>query len=341
MSKASYLTLYLYVYYLCTYSLLERFQSRFRSGHSTETALVRVLNDLLVIADSGACGILVMLDLTAAFDTICHSILLDRLHKWTGLSGTVLDWFESYLSARSPLVYLGSNRSQTVSLCQGVPQGSVLGPTLFSIYMLPLGKIIQKYGLSYHCYADDTQIYISSQPDLNFSSSNLSDCLMEIKGWMKLNFLKLNCSKTEVLLIGTPLNVSKCKDFRISVDNTQLSPSGQVRNFGVIFDAQLTFNSHFNNITKVAFFHLRNIVRIRPFLSRPDAEKLIHACITSRLDYCNSLFAGLPANSIKRLQFIQKFIQLFCRTCFDSHLITPSHHTGAPATALASSSVTY
>lgn len=309
--------------HLCTYSLLERFQSGFRSGHSTETALVRVLNDLLVIADSGACGILVMLDLTAAFDTICHSILLDRLHKWTGLSGTVLDWFESYLSGRSQFVYLGSNRSQTVSLCQGVPQGSVLGPTLFSIYMLPLGKIIQKYGLSYHCYADDTQIYISSQPDLNFSSSNLSDCLMEIKGWMKLNFLKLNCSKTEVLLIGTPLNVSKCKDFRISVDNTQLSPSGQVRNLGVIFDAQLTFNSHFNNITKVAFFHLRNIARIRPFLSRPDAEKLIHAFITSRLDYCNSLFAGLPANSIKRLQYIQNSAARVLTHTSSRHHITP------------------
>lgn len=146
---------------------------------------------------------------------------------------------------------------------------------------------------------------------------------MEIKGWMKLNFLKLNCSKTEVLLIGTPLNVSKCKDFRISVDNTQLSPSGQVRNLGVIFDAQLTFNSHFNNITKVAFFHLRNIVRIRPFLSRPDAEKLIHAFITSRLDYCNSLFAGLPANSIKRLQYIQNSAARVLTHTSSRHHITP------------------
>ena len=128
------------------------------------------------------------------------------------MSGTVLNWFESYLSGRSQFVYLGSNRSQTVSLCQGVPQGSVLGPTLFSVYMLPLGQIIQKYGLSYHCYADDTQIYISSQPDLNSSSSILSDCFLEIKGWMKLNFLKLNCSKTEVLLIGTSVNVGKRKD---------------------------------------------------------------------------------------------------------------------------------
>ncbi len=81
--------------HLYTNSLLETFQSVFRSGHSTETALVRVLNDLLIIANSGACGIMVLLDLSAAFDTICHSILLDRLHRWIGLSGTVLNWFKS------------------------------------------------------------------------------------------------------------------------------------------------------------------------------------------------------------------------------------------------------
>lgn len=136
--------------------LLEPFQSGFRSGHSTETALLRVMNDLLIVADSGACGILVLLDLSAAFDTICHTILLDRLHKWIGLSGMILKWFESFLSERTQFVYSGTNRSQTVLLRQGVPQGSVLGPTLFSIFMLPLGQIIQKYGLGYHCYADDT-----------------------------------------------------------------------------------------------------------------------------------------------------------------------------------------
>lgn len=122
--------------------LLEPFQSGFRSGHSTETALLRVMKGLLVAADSGACGILVLLDLSAAFDTICHTILLDRLHKWIGLSGVALKWFESYLSERTQFVYSGANRSQTVPLRQGVPQGSILGPTLFSIYMLPLGQII-------------------------------------------------------------------------------------------------------------------------------------------------------------------------------------------------------
>ncbi len=96
--------------HLYTNNLLDPFQSGFRSGHSTETALVRVLKDLLIIADSGACGFLVLLDHSAAFDTICHSILLDRLHRWIDLSGTVLSWFKSYLSQLSQFVYLGTNR---------------------------------------------------------------------------------------------------------------------------------------------------------------------------------------------------------------------------------------
>ncbi len=202
---------------LYTNSLLEPFQSGFRSGHSTETALVRVLNYLLIIADSGACGLLVLLDLSAAFDTICHSILMNRLHRWISLSETVLSWFKSYLSQRSQFVYLGTNRSQTVPLCQGVPQGSVLGSVLFSVYMLPLGQIIQKYGLGYHCYADDTQIYISTQPDSTTSSLTLSASLLEIKAWMKHHFLKLNGFTTEIVFIGTTSNVNKCSNLKFQL----------------------------------------------------------------------------------------------------------------------------
>ncbi len=153
---------------------------------------------------------------------------------------------------------------------------------------------------------------------------------------MKHNFLKLNCSKTEMLFIGTPSNVNKCSNFKFSVDNTQISPSAQVRNLGMIFDAQLTFNSHFKNITKVSFFHLRNIACIRSFLSRPDAERLIRAFITSRLDYCNSLFGGLPASSVKRFQYTK----LSC-VSFDLYICMPSHYPSAPATSLAPGSITY
>ena len=142
-------------YYLSANCLFEPFQSGFRPSHSTETALIKVTNDLLMPANIGALSILLLLDLSAAFDTVSHSILLSRLHD-LGIRGTVLEWFKSYLTDRKQFVTLGGHTSHTSVVTQGVPQGSVLGPLLFIVYMLPLGHIIRSFKLNFHCNADDT-----------------------------------------------------------------------------------------------------------------------------------------------------------------------------------------
>ncbi len=131
--------------------MYEESQSGFRPHHSTETALVKITNDLLLAADQGCISLLVLLDFSAAFDTIDHDILIDRLQNYTGIQGQVLRWFRSYLSDRYHFVYLNWESSQLSPVKYGVPQGSVLGPLLFSIYMLLLGNIIRKYGISFHC----------------------------------------------------------------------------------------------------------------------------------------------------------------------------------------------
>ncbi len=140
---------------------------------------------------------LVLLDLSAAFITIDHDILIDRFQIYTGIQGQAL----RSLSGRYHFVYLNGESSQLSPVKYGVPQGSVRGPLLFSIYMLPLGNIIKKYGISFHCYADDTQLYISTRPDEISKLSKLTECLKNVKDWMTNHFLLLNSDKKEILLL--------------------------------------------------------------------------------------------------------------------------------------------
>uniref|UniRef100_A0A8C1S6N0 Reverse transcriptase domain-containing protein n=1 Tax=Cyprinus carpio TaxID=7962 RepID=A0A8C1S6N0_CYPCA len=285
-------------------NLFEKFQSGFRTAHSTETALVRVTNDLRMTADAGSPSLLILLDLSAAFDTVDHGILLNRLHHTIGLTGTALNWFKSYLTNRTEYISLGSARSRQHTVTLGVPQGSVLGPILFIIYMIPLGHVISRYGVSFHCYADDTQLYMKTSPT-SFSSSTLTACLEEIRVWMKHNFLQLNSSKTEAILVGTPRQTQSSSITGITITDHVISLSTTVTNLGVRFDPQLSFEAHIKNLCKTSFYHLRNIAKLRPMLTLADAEKLVHAFVSSRLDYCNALLIGIPNKSLQRLQYVQ------------------------------------
>uniref|UniRef100_A0A3B1IUE7 Reverse transcriptase domain-containing protein n=1 Tax=Astyanax mexicanus TaxID=7994 RepID=A0A3B1IUE7_ASTMX len=282
--------------------VFDKFQSGFRSGHSTETALVRIVNDLRVNSDRRQVSVLLLLDLSAAFDTVDLDILIDRLENWVGLSGTVLQWFKSYLKGRKFFVSLAEHRSNDYNINYGVPQGSVLGPLLFSLYMLPLGHIIKKHGVSYHSYADDTQLYISVEQNDSRALDRLTSCLTNIINWMNRNFLKLNEEKTEILIIG---NTAEKSIVLGQLGNLAPQVTDEIRNLGVILDSSLTFKPHIGNVTRTAFYHLRNITRVRPFLKQMDAEKLIHAFVFSRLDYCNALFTGLPKSTTDRLQLVQ------------------------------------
>ncbi len=140
--------------FLSCNGISEIFQSGFKSVHSTETALLRVLNYIFVSTDSGDSVVLVVLHLSAAFDTVDHTTLISRLESYVGIKGTVLKWFLSYLTDRQFLVKLGNFSSSVANLTCGVPQGSILAPSLFSLYMLPLGSILRRHGVSFHFWGD-------------------------------------------------------------------------------------------------------------------------------------------------------------------------------------------
>ncbi len=184
----------------------------------------------------------------------------------------------------------------------GVPQGSILAPLLFSLYMLPLSQIMRKNQIAYHSYADDTQIYLALSPNDYSPIDSLCQCIDEINSWICQNFLQLNKEKTEVIAFGNKDEVLKVNAYLDSRDQTT---KNQVRNLGVILETDLSFSSHVKAVTKSAYYHLKNIARIRCFVSSQDLEKLVHAFITSRVDYCNGLLTGLPKKTIRQLQLIQ------------------------------------
>ncbi len=129
--------------YLNSNGYLDNFQSGFRAHHSTETALIKIINDIRHNSDSGKISVLVLLDLSAAFDTVDPNILLERLENWIGLSGMVHKWFRSYVERRGYYVSIGEHKSKWTSMTCGVPQGSILAPLLFRLYMLPLSQIMR------------------------------------------------------------------------------------------------------------------------------------------------------------------------------------------------------
>jgi hypothetical protein len=289
-------------------NLHEVFQSAYKANHSTETALVKVQNDILLELDKKRGVILVLLDLSAAFDTIDHGFLLEQLSSRLGIKDIALSWFKSYLSGRSQSIFIDRTSSQIVIVLFGVPQGSVLGPFLFTIYTIPLGDIFKRHGLSYHLYADDSQLYISfdilDEGDITDTIDKVQCCVSDIKSWMTAKKLKLNEEKTEVLMLSSPYYKDKLtiRDFKVDTATVTATPSA--RNIGVIFDNHLNMKPQINAICRSANYHLRNIGAVRKFLSSDACKKLIHAFVSSRLDYGNALLFGIPESSLKKLQRI-------------------------------------
>ncbi|GFS19395.1 reverse transcriptase-like protein [Elysia marginata] len=287
-------------------NLIEKFQSAYRNWHSTETAFLRIVNDILLSCDDGNISVLTLLDLSAAFDTIDHAILFERLSTNIGLDGNVLASFKSYLSGRTQSVKIDEHTSDDMPLKYGVPQDSVLGPVLYTLYTLSIAETIKSYSVGYHMYAHDTQLYACGAPQrIGEVCKNIQDSCESVEAWMKTNKLRLNIEKTVVMYCGSQQNLKLIDNAYICFGNAKIIPSLTAKNLGVFLDSQMNMEKQVNSIVKTISYVLRNLAKIEKYLDDDSIKSIVTTLILSRLDYCNSLLAGLPDSLIKKLQRVQ------------------------------------
>ena len=285
--------------------LLPPFQSAYQKHRSTETATIKVMSDIYRAADAGLVTLLGLLDLSAAFDTVDHVILLNRLQHCYGISGHVLSWIESYLTGRSQFVRFNGETSGTTMVTSGVPQGSVLGPILFIAYSAEVIGIVEQHGFNVHAFADDLQVYgHAAQHEAAVLAERMSACIENVKAWMSSNRLRLNPSKTELIWLGSSRRLHHCSSTGMRVSGVDLQPVDCVRDLGVLIDSGMTLARHVNYISGVCFFQLRQLRIIRRSLTADAAHALVRALIHTRIDYCNGLLVSCPRYLTDRLQVV-------------------------------------
>ena len=197
-------------------------------------------------------GIL-LLDLSAAFDTVSKDILINCLHHRFGITGTALAWINDYLSNRTQKVKISDAESLPAVLAQGVPQGSVLGPILYTLFTAPVGDLCKKHNIDYHGYADDTQNYHSFSPNLPGDEEHcitvLENCVSDIRIWMRTNKLKLNDEKTEFLVVAKRQQLAKVsKNIAIRVGPDLIKASDSEKNLGYNLDSTMKNVVHINKL---------------------------------------------------------------------------------------------
>lgn len=293
--------------HLQTQDLHDSFQSAYRKHHSTETALMKIHNDITEALDQGSQVVLITLDLSAAFDTIDHQILLDRLQDLFGIAGDAHKWLTSYFKDRVQSILIDGSTSSEQPLEYGVPQGSVLGPKCYSMYTKPVGSLISQHNLSHLTYADDTDLYLVIKPQVPWgvTSSSLEACLEDIQSWMSTNWLKLNMDKTEMICFTPKHHPKPCPHRSLQVGNCTVVEGNCIKSLGVLLDKHLTMEKQINATVRSCYFNIRNIGKIRKYIDEDACKTLVQSLVISRLDYANALYAGLPQSLLHRLELVQ------------------------------------
>ena len=292
-------------------------QHGYKKGHSTEMLLLKVVNNLLESCDKNIPSIVLLLDLSAAFDTVDQMKLLEILARDIGIKDTALAWFRSFLLDRTQMVKVGDSMSEEQELPYGVPQGSILGPRLFNIYIRSLYSRIANTNFSIEGFADDHQLVnqfiLKLQPIA--LGNNIRECLNTVSSWMNEFFLCLNEDKTKILVIAPPAVKKQILIQGVNINQTSIRFVETAKNLGVLLDSLLSLDSQIEKVLKSSYCQIRELWRVKIYLTEKQLHQLVSARIFSQLDYCNALYYRISSANIKKLQRIQNCAaRLVCKT---------------------------
>ena len=292
--------------YLIKNKFLDKFQSAYRGQHSTITALVDITDNIYKALDNSEIIILVLLDYSKAFDMANHKLILAKL-KAFGFNNSALKCIESYLTGRSQQVVTDKGESDWLNILNGVPQGSILGPLLFTILVSDISMGLKS--CKYHLYADDTQIYLNGKvEDIHNIITKVNKDLETIFNFSVNNYLKLNEGKSVYIIIGSRHNINKINELNlpdIKINNKVIERETSVRNLGVIFDEIMSWDPEINKCIKNGYDKLRHAYRFKNFLSKNSKKLIVQSYILSQFNYSSIILQNLTKAQMDKLQKFQ------------------------------------
>ena len=281
----------------------------YEKNHSTELLLLKVVDDLYKAFDKSLPSVVVLLDLSAAFDTVDHAKLLQILKSEIGIDGTALKWFESFLIGRTQTIKIGDEYSEILELLYGVAQGSVLGPPLFKIYIRSLYNYVEPTKFTIEGFADDHQLIKQFMISVQQKAlgEDIQNLLSHIAVWMNEYFLCLNQSKTKILVIAPPSIQPEIIIRGVFIQNICIRFVQSAKNLGVILDHELSFECQIAKVVKGCYATIKKFSQVTGFLSEDDLKQLVSSYVFSQIDYCNALYYGISTNLVNKLQRVQDF----------------------------------
>ena len=295
--------------HLLGFKLLDIYQSGYKPNHGCTTALLHISDYIYNAMDDNELTFLILLDYSKAFDIANHKLILAKLAA-LGFDDSALTWLGSYLEGRYQKVVIGSVESSLVLLKNGVPQGSILGPLLFTILVNDISKCI--HNCQYHLYADDTQLYLKTKVDYAVETIILiNNDLERIANFSKMSFLKINEEKSKFLVIGSKNNLLKLTNVKhialaeITMNSQVIQRVVEAKNLGIVFDQYMSWNAHINGLISGAYFRLKLAYRYSNFLTEESKYRVTESYILALFNYASPVLQNLSYNLNQKIQKLQ------------------------------------